>query len=277
MRRNLFLMFAFLCVSIFAVPSVSAQFTIKIPKITKKENPPPDDKSGSEDRNWEVGTGRTLSQGRAENGLGTGRAPSQRGDKWSNNPIAGHHLDKITKLTTKVEGFNPRKDTRLFQNDDEEYALYAISKKVRDKFFEVNKEIFGDRNSPNNPLDPALDKLSDAVAEKLPGFIPHRNNFAFHNAAYEKMMRGRLRNLSTLTIHQIGLFDRNWIISKNDYGIPVKRYKQGFVWARDSADDHPYCHLYLVDITQDYSGGGTYDSAYALYDGDKLFGCPAGK
>jgi hypothetical protein len=90
------------------------------------------------------------------------------------------------------------------------------------------------------------------------------------------MMKGTLRNLSTLKIHKIGLFHGNWQISKDDYGLPNARYKQGYIWVRDTTDDHPYCHLYQVNIIQDYAGGGTYAASYARFLDDTLFGCPAG-
>jgi hypothetical protein len=89
------------------------------------------------------------------------------------------------------------------------------------------------------------------------------------------MMKAALENSATLKIHKIGLYHGTWQIDKNNLGIPNARYKQGYIWVRDTADDHPYCHLYQVNIIQNYAGGGTYAASSARFIGDTLFGCPS--
>ncbi len=89
------------------------------------------------------------------------------------------------------------------------------------------------------------------------------------------MMKGTLGNLATLKIHKIELAQSNWLISKNDFGLSMARYKQGYIWVRDTTDDHPYCHFYQINIIQDYAGGGTYGASYARFLDNTLFGCPA--
>lgn len=74
---------------------------------------------------------------------------------------------------------------------------------------------------------------------------------------------------------KIGIFNANWQIEKNDLGIPVNRYREAFIWGKDSADDYQYCHLYGFVIQQDYSGGGTYGATWVYQNTDTLFGCPA--
>ncbi len=64
---------------------------------------------------------------------------------------------------------------------------------------------------------------------------------------------------------------------ENELGIPKARYKQGYVWVRVTSDDHPYCHLYQINIIQDYAGGGTYGASYAKFLDNNLSGCPAGQ
>ena len=122
-------------------------------------------------------------------------------------------------------------------------------------------------------LGPALDGLATAAAAKLPTYIPNKENFTFHNPIEEKMMRSQLKNLSTLKIVKIGLSEGSWLIDKNDYGLPTARYKHGHIWARDSSDDYQYCHVYDINIIQDYSGGGTYGASYARFIEDSIFGC----
>jgi hypothetical protein len=88
-------------------------------------------------------------------------------------------------------------------------------------------------------------------------------------------MKAALKN-ATLKIHKIGLNQANWLIDKDYFGLPTSRYKQGMIWARNSADDHPYCKFYYVNIIQDYAGGGTYRASYALYIEETLAGCLSG-
>jgi len=79
------------------------------------------------------------------------------------------------------------------------------------------------------------------------------------------MMIGALKNASTVKIHKIGLEGAVWLIDKNDFGIPTDRFKRGYIWARDTSDDHPYCHVYTIIIQQDYAGGGTYGASWAKF------------
>lgn len=55
------------------------------------------------------------------------------------------------------------------------------------------------------------------------------------------------------------------------YGIPVERYKEGFIWVQNATDYHIYYHLYQVGIIQKYAGGGTYGGAFAIYVGNNIF------
>lgn len=125
-------------------------------------------------------------------------------------------------------------------------------------------------------FEDALNGLSASAAKKLPTYIPNNNNFAFHNAAEEKMMKGTLEDPSTIKIYKVGLFHSTWQISKDDYNLPTARYKQGYMWVRNTIDSHPYCRLFQINIIQDYAGGGTYGQSYAQFIDDALFGCPAG-
>jgi hypothetical protein len=88
-------------------------------------------------------------------------------------------------------------------------------------------------------------------------------------------MAGRgMKNATTLKVHRIGFEETSWLIEKNDFGIPLNRYKHGYIWGRDSADDHPYCHLYVVYLQQNYNGGGTYGQAFTKIRDDQIVGCP---
>ena len=90
-------------------------------------------------------------------------------------------------------------------------------------------------------------------------------------------MKGVLTRIADYKIYSIGLQQGNWLIDKNDYGLPTSRYKRGVIWLRDAKSDHPYCYATYINIKQDYAGGGTYGASYARFIEDEMVGCPAGK
>lgn len=61
---------------------------------------------------------------------------------------AEHFLEVIEKHIERVEKYGFKNHDGLFLNNNEEYALYAISKKERVKWFVKNEEAFGNRQSP---------------------------------------------------------------------------------------------------------------------------------
>ncbi len=89
-------------------------------------------------------------------------------------------------------------------------------------------------------------------------------------------MKSKIEDLANHKILHAGIQEANWLIDKNDIGIPNSRYKHGRVWARYAKDDHPYCRTYYINIIQDYAGGGTYAASYARLVNEGLVGCPAG-
>jgi hypothetical protein len=169
---------------------------------------------------------------------------------------------------------NPQERLYLVSTPSSPWLLRAVSAKARDEFAADKK--FNDWRKANktNKFDAALDELAEAAAGKLPGYIPNADNFAIHDKALEQMIKGKLKNAATLKISKIGLLHSNWIIEKNDLGIPVNRYREAFIWAKDSADDHEYCHQYGFVIQQDYAGGGTYGATGTYLNTDSIFGCP---
>jgi hypothetical protein len=88
------------------------------------------------------------------------------------------------------------------------------------------------------------------------------------------MMRQSLKNAATLKIHRSGIKESVWLIEKNEFGIPVDRYRHGYFWARDNSDDHPFCHLYTIHVQQNYAGGGSYGAVFARPSDDEIVGCP---
>lgn len=244
--------------------TLSAQFTItipKLPKITKQKI------EQSKQEPSITGNDQTKENRTTENN------PPATKDKCSQSGWLEIHLGKIAERQSEVSSFTPERGwfTRDFTYD---HLLHAVSPSAREKWLKDSNAL-DLKSCPN--LVSAFDKLAAAAAEKFPLFTANPQAYNFHNPAEEKMMKATLKNAGAIKIHKIGLNQRTWLISKNDLGLPTSRYKHGMIWLRNPADDHPYCHFYYVNILQDYAGGGTYGASYALFVEDGLAGCPAGK
>lgn len=263
MKRNYLCVLTFLAVVIFGAQTVSAQFTITIPKWPKINKP-------RTEPTKEVRP--TTAAEPTKDAQQTENKPAAAKDKCSQSGWLDIHLGKIAERQTEVSSFTPERGwfTRDFTYD---HLLFAVSPSAREKWLTDSKAV-DLKNCPN--LVSAFDKLAAAAAEKFPLYTANPKAYILRNPAEEKMMKATLKNsAAAVKIHKIGLNQANWLISKNELGLPTSRYKHGFIWFRDPADDHPYCHFYYVNILQDYAGGGTYGSSYALFVEDGLAGCPA--
>lgn len=234
---------------------------IKRPDKTKPEKPdvkpqPTPENSGT--------TSTTENSNTAQN---TTDEPPQ----WWINAMLGD----IKDAKADVDEYTPEGKIYLVRSTLSGWLLRAVSQKAREEFAKDKK--FSEWRTANagNKYDTALDALAASAAKKLPGYIPNAKNFALRDAALERMMKQKLKNAATLKIHKIGIFDANWRIERNSSGIPTSRYREAYIWGKDSADDFQYCHLYGVVLQQDYSGGGTFGATYAYINTDSLFGCPA--
>lgn len=181
----------------------------------------------------------------------------------------------IGEAKQDVESYTPQGKIYLVRSTLMPWLIRAISPKAREAFAVEKK--FNDWRKANtgNKFDTELDALAAAAAAKLPAYVPHANNFAIRDAALERMMVAKLKNGGTVKIQKIGIFHANWQIEKNSLGLPENRYREAYIWGKDSADDHSYCHLYGFVIQQDYSGGGTYGATWVYQNTDAIFGCPA--
>ena len=253
-------------VSVLAAHVVSAQITIGGITISKP-------KRANKPKTEQPATKETTAQPSETKSAGTEpAAPATRQDspEPQDDMRISVFLDDIKKAKSEIERYNPADWLYLVSEGDASAALLrAVSPRARQQFLTAWSKANG-----INKLVAPFDDLAAAAAKKLPTYVPKSNKFTFHNLAEEKMMKGALHNLATLKIHKIGLQENAWLIDKNDIGIPTSRYKHGSIWARDNGDDHPYCHVYYVNIIQDYAGGGTYGASYARLLQDELFGCP---
>lgn len=190
------------------------------------------------------------------------------------DPIIKHFLEEIKKHTIRIKNYEYGKHRSLFPVGSMKYVFYAISKKERNKWFESQSNILKSNERGKKALISALDSLKAAIAARLPKYFPHKNNFAFRNAREEKMMLAALKKkIPVKTLHMIGIRNRIWQIKTNSLGIPIEKYKEGFIWVQNGKDDHPYCRVYQVDLIRKYAGGGTYGSKFAFVVGSDLYAC----
>jgi hypothetical protein len=248
------------------VQTASAQITVTIPKIPKiKKDKPNQETSSAENQPNRQTSDSDLSSNESKT------VPSP--DKCTSDVMLNFQINDIAERQREVEQFKPG-NVFLVRATNDNHLLYSISPKERRLWLEERK-LLEFKDCPN--LIEAYNKLAAAASKVLPQFVPPDNYFAFRNAAEEKMMLGALKDSAALKIHKIGLYHGSWLIDKNSLGVPIARYKQGYIWAKDPSSDHPYCFRYQINIIQDYSGGGTYAASYARFLGRMLVGCPAEK
>lgn len=179
-------------------------------------------------------------------------------------------VEEINKKKNEVENYVPSESNRAFVITTPYWLLFAVSPKARMGYYkQVNANEFR-----RTTLDAAFNSLFDSVAKKLSFYKPETELFSVRNPPGEQMILGSLKNSSTLKVHKIGFKEVNWLIEKNTLGIPLNRYKHGYIWARDTADDHPYCHLYMVYLQQNYASGGRYGQTFTNVLDDQIVGCP---
>lgn len=194
-----------------------------------------------------------------------GKASSTQSDPWLEIM-----LEDIHKKESEVESYDPSERSQLVTRSTPDFFTIAISARARAAYYKQERV----NETRKSALNAALDRLAASAAKKLPLYKPNATLFAFRNPSAEQMMIRNLPNAATLRVHKTGLKEADWLIEKNQFGIPVDRYRHGFIWARDSNDEHPYCHLYTVFVQQNYAGGGGYGQAFARVSDDEIFGCP---
>ena len=84
-------------------------------------------------------------------------------------------------------------------------------------------------------------------------------------------------DIAQAKVLKVGIEEANWLIDKNSFGLPTARYKHGVIWAQYPNRDDGFCRILLVNIKQDYAGGGTYGASYGYFVSRAFAGCPAGK
>jgi hypothetical protein len=191
------------------------------------------------------------------------------------HPGLVYELEKIEKMRVAVEKY--ASDWPYWpENTYKNFILFAVSKSEREKYLNgLERDLQADKHRLK--LHAALDVLATSAAKKLPIYKPATQTFSVRSPANEKLILQKLKerpgNTASLTIYKSG-FQSNWQIYKDSIGLPQYRFMRGYIYAKKASDDHPYCHLYYVSVSQQYAGGGTYGSSYATFEDDLVVGCP---
>jgi hypothetical protein len=264
MKKNSILMFVFLAITAFSLQSISAQVTITIPKLPKIKKPKVDVQQTEQTPTTTATSGKTSGQDSS--------LPQKSGEDDTMDFRLSFFLDEIKKAQQSVDEYDPDTKLYLISSALSDWLWRAVSMQEREKW---GKEWLKKPNEKQK-FDQALDALAASAAKQLPNYRMNTKNYAVHNVAEEKMMKSVLKNPAIYKIHYTGLEQANWLIDKNELGIPTSRYKHGAIWLRNTTSDHPYCYITYVNIIQDYAGGGTYATSYPYFVRDEMVGCPTG-
>jgi hypothetical protein len=265
MKNKCFAVAALIIVSIFGWQAVDAQITITIPKFPKIKKPKIEQVPDAEPTTTTVSKNQTSVEK---------TSPTSTPDDEMDFRLK-MFLEEIVKAEKEVDEYNSNDKLYLVGGTSADWMRRAVSAKERAEWTEKWKTLM--TPATRKKFDDALAALNAAAAKQLPAYLPNPKAFNFHNPAEEKMMKGVLENPARYKIFKSGLNQANWLIDKNDYGLPTARYKHGMIYLRDTQSDHSYCYMTYVNVIQDYAGGGTYGASYARFIKDEMVGCPAGK
>jgi hypothetical protein len=266
MKKSSILLTALLIVFALAAQAASAQITITIPGLKKIKKPKIEQpQTNSTNGNDQSNQTSANSDGQTKESKSAVPSGNCAGNLWVES-----HLEDIAKRQKEVDSFTPDRGW-LIGSNNYDHLLYAVSPSAREKWLTGAKAL-----DYKNCLASAFDKLAASAATKLPLFLPNTGAYAVHNPAEERLIKSKISDLPDHKIFYVGIEEPNWLIDKNEFGLPKSRYKHGMVWVRYAPNDHVYCRVYYINIIQDYAGSGTYGASYGAFIEDKLFGCPTG-
>lgn len=243
--------------------TASAQITINIPKIPKiKKNTPQSEPSQPSGDNSSTSTSSSTS--------------SDSGQSNSNScrdPFVLSHMDSIEQTRKEAEDYRPGERNYYVSTLSDRKNIYFEAAMMPSK----RKEWY--TNMPvdtQNCFNPALDALAAIAKKTLPSFTGP-SGYTFGTPAEKKVLLTAINDLAKGTVLRSGLEEANWLIDKNEYGLPTARFKRGYVLAKYPNSDNTNCWVFWINIVQDYAGGGTYAASYGNFVGRSIAGCPAGK
>lgn len=279
MKKNLVSVFVFLTIFAFGLQAASAQITITVPKIPKikKDKPeqPKQDQQTTQEQTSPTSDTNQSNETNSDDVRKSENEAKKSAQDLPDSPAYRMWFDELQQAVKEAEEYTPQSDRAIYTYSGKyDWGLLAVSPSARNGWFEDIAE--WRKANPRNKLDAAFDKLAALLAKHMPTFKGGLASYALRNPSDERLSKTIFEDITRWQIYSFGIQESNWLIEKNDYGIPVARYKHAAFYLGDKRGDHPYCYLTFVNIIQDYSGGGTYAASRARYIGDQLVGCPAG-
>ena len=276
MKKSPILIFVFLTVFALGLQSASAQITITVPKIPKIKK----DKAPKQETTTQEQTTPTNDKNQSNETSSNDNRKTEDETKKSEQDLpdsAAYRMwfDELQEAVKQAEEYTPQSDRAIYTYSGKyDWGLLAVSPSARNEWFEDVAD--WRKANPKNKFDAAFDKLAALLAKHMPAFKGGLASYTLRNPADERVLKTVFEDITRYQIYSYGVKQSNWLIEKNDYGIPVARYRHAVFYLRDKRGDHPYCYLTYVNIIQDYAGGGTYAASRARFIEDQLVGCPAG-
>lgn len=274
MKKNSILMTALLIVLGFGFHSVSAQITINLPKLPKfkkekPKTPQPETATEKSATSGEQSSATAEPKNDETNDKNEATAATNRVDDKCENYWVKMVVDDLTQIKEDFDTYTPNRGSLYTRSPTFDYLLFTVSLRARQNWL---KEKAVDNCAS---ITAAFDKLKPSAARILPFFTPNKNNYPIQNPATNNLIKSKISDLANHKVFYVGVKQANWLIEKNDFGIPTARYKHGIAWVRYVPDDHPYCRLYYINVIQSYAGGGTYGASYGNYISTEIVPCPA--
>lgn len=197
---------------------------------------------------------------------------------FANDPGKKQVYEEIHQVLGKLKNFDPAKNAYYVPAGRENILLIAVSAKERTKwahsFFsasEEGKELFFEK----------LDEVSALAGKVIPKLKPNLQNFKIQDESANVLLKSKIID-SKVKIFKLGLANayESWEIQYDETKLnpkeyPQKRFKKGFAWIKDPANDFSYCELVQINLIQDYLGNGKYSNTKAVVIERAIFGCPA--
>jgi hypothetical protein len=187
--------------------------------------------------------------------------------------VTNVHLTDLEKTRKEAEGFTPGARDYYVSTLNDRKNLYleaALSPSAR-------KEWLGQWPADFvQCLEPALEGLAAVARKTLPGYTGPQG-YTFGTPAEKQALLSAVNDIAQAKVLKVGIQEANWLIDKNNLGIPTARYKHGVIWAQYPNRDDGFCRIFWVNLKQDYAGGGTYAASYGYFVSRAFAGCPAGK
>lgn len=268
--RTTFLTVVFFAFLTLFSASAFAQFTVTIPKIPKitKTTPKPTPAQTQPESTQTTTSTRSSDEEPSS-------APAAKGDQCASDWWVKTMAEDIAETRKEAEEFKPgMRDYYVSTLSDRQnkFLEAALSKSRRQDWYkDANLDAV-----KSGCMDKLLDDLAKVAHKTLPGYTGPAG-YTLGTAAEKKLLLGAINDIAGAKVLKVGLKQPNWLIDKNDYGLPTARYKHGVIWAQYPNNDTGYCWIFWVNLLQDYSGGGTYGASYGNYISRAVAGCPAAK